>query len=317
MSADVLPGSAGPFTRAITYSWDTSRRYAPWIGSVQTLGLTVEAPEDWVPWLIYDLGLEDVIPYVRDFRRVLAEGPLWQARRGTPAGISIGIGWVDSEGVVAAPDGRHNWWEFQVAFTQPVEDLAQLRQLYGIINLSKAAEDELFRMYSPEYDHRPVRMDQQRFDEGGWMDDYSGAPRWEDGPYISFGRDEVVIVDVDPLGTGMTVLETTSLVDWFDSMRLDVSRFGEAPSRLWLTADELDQTKLLTNFEDTWGDRYPQGSDTWRMNGEPQVFVAESSRDDATILTTYTDDHWPDAYPRGTWRGAVGSQPVPINAETS
>jgi len=316
MSEELLPNSAGPFTRALAYTFDTHRRYALEIDRIRFIGIT-DTPDDWVPWLIYDQGLEDVIPYVRTFRKVLAEGPAWQARRGTPDGISIGIGWVESEGVVAPPDGRHNWWEFQVAFTKPVNDLAQLRQLYGIINLSKASEDELFRMFSPEYDHRPVRMDEHRFDDGGWMDDYSGRPRWEGGPYISFGVDGGSLLERNAALFIAGEIRGTSILDSRLGMRYDVDRFEGKPIALIQSFGEVEGPTFVALTDSTWGERWTD--DPWNAPERRQLFVAVNNRDSASLLFEKNEDVWPDVYPPhpGTWADAARSHLIPSDVEST
>lgn len=298
MSEKLLPNSAGPFTHALAVAWDTEGRYGHLAGTIKDYGITI-TPDDWVPWFIYDLGLEDVIPYVRTYRQVLAEGPAWLATRGTPAAISIGIGWVESSGEVAPPDGRHNWWEFQVSFDEPPKDLAQLRQLFGIINLSKASEDELFRMYSPGYDFRPVRMDEHRFDDG-WFDDYSGQERWEGGPIISFGRDETGVTEFGIEAFGAAMFTSTRVVSLFDGERFDEIVADETrPSPIWLVAQQLD------------------GS-SFRDGGEIEVIPSDGRRDSASLFAEYSEDVWPDTYPIGsTWRAATLSHPVPTKAETT
>ena len=195
-TADQIP-NAHPVEYAYAWIWDSWTEYGALIGTIKHYGITV-VPDDWVPWFIWDLGLEDVVPYIRDYRTVLAAGPAWPRTRGTPDGIATGISFVQSSGVVAASDQRHNWWEFQVAFAEPASDLDQIQQLDGIIRLSKAAEDELFRMYSPGYDFRPVRMDMHRADDG-LMDGYSGEPLWEDGPLIAFGWSGSYELPVEPI----------------------------------------------------------------------------------------------------------------------
>jgi hypothetical protein len=268
MSAELLPSNAGPATVALAATWDTLGRYGGLIGTIKNYGITI-TPDDWVPWFIWDYGLEDVVPYVRDFRKVLAEGPAWQARRGTDAGIAIGIGWVESEGIVAPPDQRHNWWEFQVGFTTTPVDITQIAQLEGIINLSKASEDELFRMFSIGRDHRPVRMDKHRFD-GGLMDGYSGEVIPGVGAKVSFGWiGNPETETANEVGYGAEIDATnTALV--FGGMRLDRDRFGIRPRAIAEASDETDGTFALTDIKPAaWPSFYPTGS--WAVGGDLTV----------------------------------------------
>ena len=266
MSEELLPQSSGPATRALAYTFDTYGRWSAPIQTVKDYGLSV-IPDDWVPWLIYDLGLEDVIPYVRTFRQVLAEGPGWQARRGTAAGIEIGIGWVESEGKVAAPDGRHDWWKFQVGFTEPVVDLYQLTQLEGIIRLSKSSEDELFRMFSAGRDYRPARYDGYRADSGNLTDGYSGERIEGIDALVSFGWVGTLFQDLGLLAITSDEVQETDFLAWYDGMRLDVDRYGTRPGNIAIGGQDLDASFIMVDqISDTWGFFYPD--DNWGAAGD-------------------------------------------------
>jgi hypothetical protein len=261
--------SGGPATRALAHIWDSWSKYAPLIGTIKHIGIT-NIPDDWVPWLIWDQGLEDIVPYVRDMRQALAEGPAWLRTRGTPAGISTGISFVQSAGIVAASDQRHQWWEFQVAFEQPPSDVAQIQQLDGIIRLSKASEDELFRMYSPGADFRPVRMDMHRMDDG-LMDAYSGVRLWDGGPLISFGWANSIATDFG--ASAIEGVEVTVSIDlsWFDGMRFDQDRMGTRPESLTAYSAELDvSTDTYAFAADSWPVVWPT---SWEAAAEPATLT--------------------------------------------
>lgn len=248
--------------------WNSWSVHAPLIGAIKDYGINI-VPDGWVPWFVWDLGLEEVVPYVRDTRQALAEGPLWQRTRGTPRGIEIGIGWVQSTGTVAAPDQRHAWWEFQVSFDVPVADIEQLRQLDGIIGLSKAAEDELFRMVSPGADWRPVRMDLHRYDDG-LMDGYSGTALWPGGPLVSFAWADVHIEDVDVSTTiCVQVLEADAL-SWFEGGRFDLVRMDERlPLPALMSVAQLAVANDAEIFDhDVWPIVWPE---SWEEAAQPHL----------------------------------------------
>lgn len=251
--------------------WNSWSVHAPLIATIKDYGISI-VPDDWVPWFVWDLGLEEVVPYVRDMRQALAEGPLWQRTRGTPRGIEIGIGWVQSSGTVAGPDQRHAWWEFQVSFETPVADMEQLRQLDGIIRLSKAAEDELFRMASPGADWRPVRMDIHRYDDG-LMDGYSGASFWSGGPLVSLGWHGAYVQDVDPYTTISMQLADAGALVWFEGSRLDEIRTDErAALPVLMSAAEVAISNESDVFvDDVWPIAWPE---SWADAAQPQFFVS-------------------------------------------
>lgn len=273
MSVKLLPQNAAPVTPAYAEIWDSYGRYGDLIGQIKFIGLTI-TPDDWVPWFIWDFGLEDAVPYVRDHRRVLAEGPEWQRTRGTPRGIQIGLGWVESSGEVAASDQRHDWWEFQVGFDLPASDLDQIAQLEGIIKLSKASEDELFRMFSTGRDHRPVRMDMHRYDDGLY-DGYSGERLNDIDAIVSFGWLDAAEIIADPQPIYAEVEIEAGEIDLIEGYRYDRDAYSERPP-------------ILAEIAETWVDAVSLG---------PEHRAA-----------------WPSAYARGSWakRGAMEVIPTPV-----
>jgi hypothetical protein len=269
-TADQIP-DAHPVEYAYAWIWDSWAEYGALIGTIKNYGITV-VPDDWVPWFIWDLGLEDVVPYIRDYRTVLAAGPAWQRTRGTPDGIATGISFVQSSGVVAPSDQRHNWWEFQVAFAEPASDLDQIQQLDGIIRLSKAAEDELFRMYSPGYDFRPVRMDMHRADDG-LMDGYSGEALWNNGPLISFGWSGSNELPVEPALFSAAEVTVGDLTVVLDGMRMDMAAFGERPPAIVEADLELEETTQTDCFAaDSWPTAWPT---SWEEAADAQLFASD------------------------------------------
>lgn len=267
--SSLIPVDSGPIAHGYADIWNSWSDHAPLIATIKDFGINI-VPDDWVAWFVWDLGLEAVVPYVRDMRQALAEGPAWQRTRGTPRGIEIGIGWVQSAGTVAAPDQRHAWWEFQVSFDTPVADIEQLRQLDGIIGLSKAAEDELFRMVSPGADWRPVRMDFHRFDDG-LMDGYSGTALWSGGPLVSMGWTGAFVQDVEPSATSsIQVADATALI-WFEGSRLDeVVSDERAPLPALLSAATVAIANDSTVFaDDVWPIVWPE---SWADAAQPQIY---------------------------------------------
>lgn len=268
--ADQIPAPQ-PVEFGYASIWDSWTDYGALIGTIKDYGITI-VPDDWVSWFIWDLGLEDVVPYVRDYRKVLADGPAWQRTRGTTTGISTGISFVQSAGVVAASDQRHNWWEFQVAFAEPASDLAQIQQLDGIIRLSRAAEDELFRMYSPGYDFRPVRMDMHRMDEG-LMDGYSGEALWIGGPLVSFGWAGSFETSFDLVPDSAAEVTVGDLTVWLEGMRMDMAAFGERPPAIIEAALEIEETTGGEAFAaDTWPTSWPS---SWAEAADARLFVSD------------------------------------------
>lgn len=267
MSDEQLPNFRLPMTVALARIWDSWSDIRPLIATVKEIGVTY-TPDDWVPWFIWDLGLEDIVPYVRDMRQALAEGPAWQRARGTSRGIEIGIGWVESAGVVAEPDQRHDWWQFQVAFSRPASDIEQLQQLVGIIDLSKAAEGELFRLFSPGADLRPIRMDWHQMDEGQ-ADGYSGVRVWEGGPLVSMGWVGASTVETEAVASAAIILREARASEWFEGYRFDIDHMDERPLPTLQSAGGIAVGAEDYAFaHDAWPPVWPE---SWAAASQPSV----------------------------------------------
>ncbi len=271
MTKDLLPFGTTSTAESIARMLDSHGRYAHHIDKIKHIGVTF-TPEDWVPWLIWDYGLEEVVPYVRDMQRVLAEGPEWQRTRGTDRAFEIAFTWLNSEGYIDAPDGRHMWWEYQLGFTQSPSDLEQLKQLVGLSRLSQAAEGELFRIFSEDFDHRPVRMDEHCYDDG-LFDGYSGLKMWEGSPLISVGVSQAHVMGEGHLApvTG-TLLSFATVLEADKGLRYDEAIFDDHPEQvvIALHSSTLTSGSVLSYEVSGWPDWWP---DDWSEVAKPHLIA--------------------------------------------
>ncbi len=185
MSEHLLPpGTSSPIEMGFSYIWDTYTRWHQLIQQIKHIGVTY-TPDAWVPIFVWDLGLEDILPYVTNLQMALAEGPLCVSRT-----IQAFIEHCHETGdhitaTIDPPDQRLHWSQFQLELPETVHDLDHIKRIDGIARLSKEAEDSLCRLFNPERDHRPIRMNRHKF-AGGRFNGYSGERLWNDGPLISF-----------------------------------------------------------------------------------------------------------------------------------
>ena len=252
MSRAVIDQESTSGEHALAEIWNSHGRLGHFIEEIPKIGIEY-TPVDWVPHFIWEYGLEGVLSFVRDIQLVLRDGPEWQAARGTPRGFEIAFVWVQSDGWQDLPDDRHSWWEFQIGIKQTPVDGDQIRQLSGIAALTKTSESDLFRLFTPEHDFRPIRGDMHRGDEG-LFDGYSGRVLWENGPLISIGNfgydfvEDVWVPFVESSSTrGIDIVQDTE----FDQMvfsRVDQVEIGRLPGR--------------------WPNAYPTGS--WLVDTGPQ-----------------------------------------------
>ena len=182
--------------------WNAAER----VGDIRS-----EIPDSAVPFLVWEYGLEPVLPYVPDMRQALVDGRLWQHERGTDAGILRALSWVD-----ATPDliERHSddaWWDmFQLALGQPVSR-EQYETIVALTRLSKEAHADVIRVYSG-WDERSFDWNRSDFNGRDLYNDWSGV--WLDPtlPKMSFGRATVSLVEGIGTGDAVKAARSTSRV---------------------------------------------------------------------------------------------------------
>ena len=84
MTSDhLLPPNATALERSLSLSTDLLTRLG---GETEPLkGFKTDPSDSLLPWLIWEYGLGELLPYLPDPRRAIAEGIRWQRLRGTPA----------------------------------------------------------------------------------------------------------------------------------------------------------------------------------------------------------------------------------------
>ena len=92
-----------------------------------------------LPWLIWEYGLGELLPYLPEPRRAIAEGILWQRLRGTPAALATALSWIGmSASVEQEPPGVH-FAEFQLDPGQVLDSDTAIAHLIAIARLSAPA----------------------------------------------------------------------------------------------------------------------------------------------------------------------------------
>lgn len=148
------------------------------------------APE-WLPYLAAEYGLGELIPYVPDLARLIAVGPDWQRKRGTPGAVRTGLSWVgytaDLEWALAR---RRRWHLWQMKLSRlPDSEHPDLDRIDGIASLSDDATSHFWRGFRG-FDVRPIEMGNSRWGSAMWGSS-SGVRIQADGALWSFGRASV------------------------------------------------------------------------------------------------------------------------------
>ncbi|MDU7589781.1 MAG: phage tail protein, partial [Acidovorax sp.] len=139
-----------------------------------------------LPWLIWEYGLGELLPYLPEPRQAIAEGILWQRLRGTPAALSTALAWIGMRAEVEQePPGVH-FAEFQLDPGEVLDNDQAIANLIAIARLSAPARSRLSRIYHG-WDLRRLVLDESRLGEA-LLSDHSGV-FWRDGQTkLSFGR---------------------------------------------------------------------------------------------------------------------------------
>jgi P2-related tail formation protein len=166
----------------------------------------VNVPDSVVPWLIYEYGLGEILPYLgNDQRRALAEGVLWQRIRGTPDSVRIALGWIGVTGLIEETEcGTNRWAEYQLGLAAATSGEAVIDQVMAIARISSPVRSRLQRIYAV-YDFRRAVYDQCSWDDGSIYDDHSGVRPRPDWPQISYGQITAAGVSADStVASGLT-----------------------------------------------------------------------------------------------------------------
>lgn len=184
---DLLPSNATQLERDLSRTGDFIPRLGPGVQRIRD-AKREDIPDSVVPWLIYEYGLGEILPFVPDLRQALADGIQWQRVRGTRAAIDIGLGWIGFDASVEESEaGTLRWADFQMGLDQAPNGLEFTNNVIQISRLSAPIRSRLFRIYGG-YDYRRFRLDDHQLSGGSWLADDTGVYLREDWPQLSFGR---------------------------------------------------------------------------------------------------------------------------------
>jgi P2-related tail formation protein len=214
----------------------------------------VNIPSSVVPWLIYEYGLGEILPYLGDNqRRALAEGVLWQRIRGTPAAVRIALGWIGIEGLIDESEGGSTRWaEYQLGLAAATSGEQIIDDIAAVTRISSPVRSRLQRIYAV-YDFRRFVLDSSLLSGGDLLSDHSGVrprPGW---PQISYGQVHSARVALSATVSSAATDVVSALVELSDRFILSRSRLDEE----WHT---INHPSLLTELE---GDSSRYAGQTW------------------------------------------------------
>lgn len=185
MTSDhLLPPNATALECSLSLSTDLLTRLG---GETEPLkGFKTDPSDSLLPWLIWEYGLGELLPYLPDPRRAIAEGIRWQRLRGTPAALTTALSWIGATATVEQETPGIHFAEFQFDPGQVLDDDGTIANLIAMARLSAPARSRLSRIYHG-WDLRRLVLDESRLGEA-LLSDHSGV-FWRDGQTkLSFGR---------------------------------------------------------------------------------------------------------------------------------
>lgn len=207
MGAEILPGNASGWERAVADALDPSARLGQAIDAIAGTKI-VSPPSSWLPFLVYEYGLGELTPYIPNLYDLIREGIYWQRDRGTPAAISRALGWLGYTATIEEANPLRRYWNlFQLEIDRVRDAFADLDRIDGVANLS-APERSVFWRGWHGYDVRPLTYSARSWSESHFGA-YSGVRVRDGGAIWSFGR----TYEADHT---MTEAELTALGVWTD-----------------------------------------------------------------------------------------------------
>lgn len=231
-ATDLLPSNATQLERDLSRTGDVLPTLNPSVARVRR-AKREDIPDSVVPWLIYEYGLGEILPYVPDLRQALAQGIQWQRVRGTRRAIELALDWIGfNANIEESEAGTLRWADFQMGLDQAPQNLEFTNNVIQVSRLSAPIRSRLFRIYGG-YDYRRFKLDDHQLSEGSWLCDHTGVYLnqalelpW---PQLSFGRvfqDTTSFTDNFTAGSAVERISTDQ--GWYeDKLILDVNQLSE------------------------------------------------------------------------------------------
>ena len=272
MSLDLLPSSASTLERDLIKSNDALEKLKASAESIRTSKFS-NINESILGWLIYEYGLGEILPYVPDTQKAVAEGIQWQRIRGTKAAVATALGWIDFTATIEESEaGTLRWADFQLGLDQAPNGLAFTENVIQVSKLSSPVRSKLFRLYSSQYDLRRFALDDTKLSSGSWLADHTGVylNQDKDWPQLSFARNHHPDLSgaATPSAESAINRTLTDLGFYEDRTLLDIHRLSENP---WIGLHLQDISGVISRLV-SWTagpwwyrltDMWTTSTDTW------------------------------------------------------
>lgn len=204
---DLLPPNATQLERDLSRATSSLERVGEPVPIIRT-AKRVDIPDSVLPWLIYEYGLSEILPFINnDQRYALEVGIEWQRIRGTPESLRIALGWIGVDAFIdESESGTERWAEYQLRLSAAAED-ATIDKIVAIAELSQPTRSRLLRIYAG-CDYRRAVYCASDWSDGAIYGDHSGIRPRSDWPQINFCRHTRLLVPASMTPGGVSVAHT-------------------------------------------------------------------------------------------------------------
>ncbi|WP_254474454.1 phage tail protein [Bartonella sp. B1098] len=185
MSALLLPQNSSLFERCLAGAMALSPQVKRVLEDIVRAKL-ITRPPSWLPFLIDEYGLQELIPYFSNSYDLLDQGLEWQQIRGSVAAIDRGLQWLGLSVHFTPAWTERAWWNsFQLEFDQ-LPERGDLEAIEAIVDLSKSLRSD-FRRGVTGYEVQATQANMSRLDDS-MLDFESGIRLTAGDTLFSFGR---------------------------------------------------------------------------------------------------------------------------------
>ena len=144
--------------------------------------------KDFKSWLIYEYGLDVLLPYISADQIDLEKGKDWEKLRGSLKALTMALEWLGFPQVKVECMGPGKaFFRYQIDLGRaPTKQ--EVEKIKGIAELSSAHRDQLFRIYIKKYDLRNMALGLAPLGLS-MLSDFSGTTR--QGIRQAFSREDL------------------------------------------------------------------------------------------------------------------------------
>lgn len=178
----LLPPNATRFQRHLEIADDFLLDIEEAVYNLQTL--KSDPQEHLLYWLIWEYGLDELLPFFVDPQKLLFEGRKWQQLLGAPQSVKIALSWLGFAPIEIEEESEGRvFFQYQIKLDR-LPEAGEIGKIQQLAQLSAPLRTRLCRIFNEDYDVRRFILSDSTF--GNYLSDYSGTHY--QGIRLSLGR---------------------------------------------------------------------------------------------------------------------------------